>query len=1797
MSDRKTTNRVQQTSKYIWKLYRRLTKGFVTWLLRAAIITNRTRQSATGFVLPTTIFLILVVTLTAGALSYRAFNSSTTAIGNVQSRAIYNAATPAIDRARSKMEYLFQDPRYPGGVPSEGFLNSMMLNDGRTINGIAAKPGPGIAGVTDPTDPYTLLGEKRVDLNGSGTDNAWAYHDDKTKSTIIYSISFATPPDDANADTNPTALYGWKKLLQMSDKDKASGAGAPTYGPFVRSAPLSNSEAVTCRVAAGSTVEQGWYQDATDTSKLRKRFQVDAFVVSDSAAPGRAANYTTLEFQQDRLLERGNKWGAWFRNDLEIHPGAPFNWNGAMHSEGSVMIGSDDNFSAYLISSPNSCLFLPETNSEISVRQVNQDFFGVVGAARINADTYSGNSAPVHIYKGKGYDDTNKLTTGTDWVQEAKTPFQTSIDSTNIQTTDGYAARGGAPTNLDNILPPAGITANVFTAGKRLTQDKAGTRPYIDDTYRADNRYGPKVVYKDNVKVPLGPPGQIGNPIPTSDPNYDALTRVVAAGSSDAVSAGLDGYWERRSIAEGLRILVGQRLELGNPSGWVAPKNRPVASPATGYLAQTSAYPEGTGGEFGDFSDIRNNTYGPATATTADIDKSDSEGDPLYPPYRLNDSTRAHEERQRRSLRDNLAAVQATAVYHYSTSNNGLYPDACLATTAHPGSPYSLQQSVNFLPNQVLNPNQPWFDFFYGKGTNGWEFTPPAQGDWTNAGSPMGIALRNLAAFAGDYNPATNQGGAFPPQQGTTIRPDPTLTMWGNFSNLRRAVDQMDGKIAGLASGYTNLSPADQTYLHTAGCTLGMLAYNINQVQQFNPSNPTYQNDLTTLANSYLFPLMNGNFDDGEVLPKSSLGTYSYDSSKPQDATKYNPRDYDNVSPEMFLTALRDKLQGELLPGTDLQSDATRYRYYQLATLIHEQFQIRRDRTYGFRPSPAANTWNYNPFLVVPGALTAKDPATNISAVTLWSSACDPNIFNVTGAATTGSAGANIFSTQPAARYRLALSRLCGAVIPPGAVHDEPGDGFFPARNNTSAFTPDTVKYTPEPEQPYYESSSPNTEFSGVLDSSRASLRAQVAPEFPSLYYIFPEFSHGHAGAVTTLVDHRQPGNSDLYQAPFNVAFQPWKEPYITNPNVPSANTSATAYQVVPSLDPIASGSDAPGVGVDYSAEVDMTNSVDSRVTGFKYIALSPFPTRADLPVGLGVTPKAQGSGILPAAAATAQSPNRILNPDGSVSAVAFQDKVLFNGREWQPSRVLDMDVDMLRRNATTGGQPWLPTSGIVYAFREDGVREDAIARPGANTTIAPALATLTLKPWQTNATVAGSETDPTVQAGYVTTKTVDFIADPDRRVHGFRLRNGDELKRIAGGVPDNKNTRGISFISDNLAYIMGNFNRHKDAGNKNLEEFLEHIFDLGRDYNTGDFYGRSTRDTTFAQASTDLWRPSEVLADGVTILSNTFCDGSLLDGFMTAGTSTNGANPPTNTGISGTTATGATTNQTAYQAGSSGGAGSGVYNNTAKALYAPGCTTNGATSFMNQNRPDTDPSSIPATTTPSDWVREIPNDPLAPVKISRNGNPLLKPQAGTAKPAVAVEYAGQYNNRATTIPGGFYRTNEAGRGAGPSNRRPLQTPTETTVNTIMISGIVPSRQYQGYGGLHNFPRLLEWWQNVNLNFSGSFLQLNFSNYGTAPYDQDDWEPGQDANSNYEAIDYYGYAPNRRWGYDVALQMVPAGPAANRFVQPSSTRNEFYDEPPANDFYMQNLCTALKANASAVTGTPPNLGTVLNCPT
>ncbi|WNC44104.1 hormogonium polysaccharide biosynthesis protein HpsA [Thermosynechococcus sp. GLH187] len=1396
-----------------------------------------------GFVLPTAVIVLVVLTLTVAALMIRTLNRTAEVGGQRQTTQVLNATAPAIDRARAKLEYFFsQDPLRPNGVPGEETIEQIIGNRLDTPRN---------------PDPYTMADEQRIDINGDGqVDNAWVFQP-TSDSIVAYSILMRRP---SNAQ------------LDQSDAQKAGQL-------ITRSRPMGITElgnqCSDLGGAAGQQVEVGW--DEVGSAILRKNFQINAFVYENRNG-GQALS--TIEFVQERQMERGNKWGAWFRNDLEIFPGPEFRWNGALHTEGSVFLTGGTGFTAYLISAPKSCVYTRAaseiTATEIRNPETNEiEFQGQFMAGSLRDNNTNAPNVYIHSYReppSAPYTsgDANppaenvRFNANRDSVKDNLNPADIALNPVAIVTEDRSRARGSNPTN---VTARDSNWSNQFYVQQGRFDNKTQPKPYVDDTYRADDRYGPKPVY--DVKMPasdplrqIPPSAKVGDPIG----GRDLLTRNVAPPDSTnkREDLGLDGYWERRARQEGLRIIVGERLELG----------KPLDPPATA------------------------------------------------------DNSRGNEFYQHRTLRDDLAAVQATAVYHYKArgttidpsipdpftepypgQNSGGYePIACLATTHHHGTPQTALRSIMFNQYdgiQGLPSDFRFFDFFTGRGTNGWEFEPP------NFNSPeMRKAMRNLVDYAGD-----GVDGAFPPKQeigGTTIHPNPDKTRAGNFSNLDRALQLLEQR-----GSLSALSLADQSTIHTAGCMLGMLAYSVNTLENLN-----YQNLNLSDLNNAIGNLRDGNRDNGEVIFNSSTIEVYRKGVNPDYPLRYrlgNEEKY--LKSDAYITALVDDWKRRPLQETNADVNA------RLARLI---------------------------------ALTEQ------------------------------------------------------------------------------------VKYDLNPQEGY----------TCGIPNGYSNLREAFCAE-----------------------DQRYPALQKIFNPQGTL-------------NLSEILNGIRAIAANPRMNP-----------TDFLTPIE-------RVDGN-----NPYPSRL----------------------------NQIIGFDGNARNVAFLDNTLFNGREEMAVREMDIDLDLLRRR-TIGGDTWLPMGGIVYAFREDAVREDGIARPA-----------ITGQNWMN--TNPSNPHDPIRAANGISTKPVDFFADPMRRPNGFRLWNGRRLDRQ--GIPAEKNIAGLSFISDNPVYIQGNFNLHSTNGTtNNLEEFT-----TTRDANWSNFYSRDTLDNRFARPNSDTWRPAEILGDAVTILSDNFCNGSANDYFAQA----------YNDGIQGL-GNNSPENLATYVQNTGSDA---RVDNGDKKIY-PTCADNAnlRTSFLNANRPRDDLHNNTV------WRRESPFDPSSPIYVDRNGTPWVI-QNSQPEP---------YNRN-------FYTFNDP---RSLNDLRSLNDAQATQVNAVIISGIVPSRPTQSYGGMHNFPRFLERWGNLTIQ--GSFIQLNFSTQATGPFDQDQWEiPNdprcRDVNTAFncpaqsvELIQYYG-APTRRWGYDVGLQLAPAGPVARRFITPGRQRNEFYTELRADDPYILRLRCAQRPSGSGRVDP-----TVSNCP-
>jgi hypothetical protein len=1222
-----------------------------------------------------------------------------------------------------------------------------------------------------------------------------------------------------------------------------------------------------------------------------------------------------------------------------------------------------------------------------------------------------------------------------------------------------------------------------------------------------------------------------------------------------------------------MKVIVGQRLELGNVGvwgGWRTYGNRngsnnwnngqwqswtggPVNPGQSIYNPTTNAYTGTASNQYG--KEIFGLLFRPNSTTTPAQGSKFAPGapDPLYPPavlatqfggtspytYSLAfnnlSNNRLIWQLNRRTQRDNLAAVQATAVYHHRAAEPSM-PMLCLSSTIHPGTEASYLNSITYgdpvSPVDPGNPSNgvtrypslnanfvrpvgsealfPKADFFTGRGTANMEYgngTDPNRPPFTAADFEQGTALMkvltNLAQFAGDPN------GAYPPLQAppgsTQVYPDPVLTMWGDFSNLRRTIATLKG-----GTSYADLSPADQSNLHTAGCTMGLLATNVHWYLDWgyfgtgndfylskngqdpfniNPSvpplgsdggaSPNIRTDLQRLAHA-LRQLQDGIFNEAVGNYEVGYGILGFvplnespGAGPCRPITSINANCY-NIPAEYYIAALariRDAQTFSTAPNSEYQQW---HRLVYLARMLNTRLQIVRDRTYGFREYIPGQWIGVR--TVETNSGNGKDPATGLS---------HPNDQRLAYTFLTNSA------TGPY-RRETTIDLPCDLSLA--------DINYFGYRKRGRALNPDNPA-------------------DQILEREMVALArlCPTQPKYPSLYYLFPgdlnsdgevagRDAHGHDG--TSGINMRNSSDPSPYNQPSGGGGnnqETFSEPYVLSRYIAEEANRTATYEPVSLGDLNAMRlQDRKPDGGSGRWSLPIVNLVSNRPV----TSTDVYQRETDLIVSVSQPANAQ--------------------TNLSAYRTGLAEKALYDGRQLQMARVMDFDLDLLRRVNLSpfGNDAWLAVGqiatattppvagGIIYAFREDARREDALLRP-ANSTWAAYEAS-----WRTNYADGPplnlrmnpdpqNPSDPPVTPTNISGKPVDYYSDPDRRVHGFRLMNGNDISRL-GMSSEAENIFGMTFVSDNPVYIMtqlargvSGFNLHMTRQGQPMEEFTQ---SLPFPYNFDQFYtNRTTRNPAFANPQQDTWRPVEILSDAITLITHNFCDGYQEHGIRNV------------LDIDG--------------------------------QFGNECAT-GAPSFRN-TFPITNPdiANNPASVARNGWARENPYDLGAPIILGSDGTHRL--QNNSLQVPVGVD--------SYMLPPDRFA------------RRPDFVPqrgTDYAVNAVIVSGIIPSRRYQPYGGMHNFPRFLEI-QQTALRIQGSLIQLNFSNYATSPFDFDALERNQRT-----VVDtYFPYyePPLRFWGYDPALQYAPAGPASKRFIKPSNARNEYFLELSADDPYTCQL--------------------------
>lgn len=355
MSTRKKQRKsVPSLPRRIWRVFDTFTRALVNGVLRSLMVFNRrSRSSQAGFVLPTVIMVLLVVVLLTTAILIRSFDRAKNASNYRVNEAVLNAATPALDRARAKIQYLFSpaENNLPGNTPAEPDIDLVLKG---------AK--------------YTLGDEVPLKLaNGAEVlETAWKFpvdtdNDGQFDSFTLYGIYFRNPPVDTN--NNPTRPRTPLEARALPQDD--TGQGDPCSGAAV----------------SGSTA--GWYEVG---GKLKKAFftyvatvpitqeqfttlQTTGYKnIPAAAVPQQFEIYkgnrgfSALEMQLDQARNALDNNAVWYEDDLMINGTNTIRLNGRVHTNSNLMTSNPDGVEINFlqVSSPYSCYYEPE-NAKIVV--------------------------------------------------------------------------------------------------------------------------------------------------------------------------------------------------------------------------------------------------------------------------------------------------------------------------------------------------------------------------------------------------------------------------------------------------------------------------------------------------------------------------------------------------------------------------------------------------------------------------------------------------------------------------------------------------------------------------------------------------------------------------------------------------------------------------------------------------------------------------------------------------------------------------------------------------------------------------------------------------------------------------------------------------------------------------------------------------------------------------------------------------------------------------------------------------------------------------------------------------------------------------------------------------------------------------------------------------------------------------------------------------------------------------------------------------------------------------------------
>ncbi len=396
MSTRKMIQNLQSLLIAMQKFYRQTVRRVGRSLLRTWMrINQRDRYGRAGFVLPTVTMVLLVVVLLTIAITLRSFDRARIAQYRRVDQAVLAAATPALDRARAKLEDLLG-----GGNESQraGFSARSIPTE--------ADLYAAIAGLADPT-LYTFPDEERLTVSFTGSGTGGLCNQTNLAECQQMQTAWRFPVDtDNNGKYDSLSYYGvFFRTPTVDNQGRETRARVPLDA---RTPPNETGtvQRVCALGGAGASGSAGWIKSPT-SGLLQKSFFVYTVTVPIDNLNNRPnipgipeQNYETfpgtpgfsaLELQQDYSRDPITNNAVAYEDDLDISPTGNFFINGRIVTNSNLLItqrgGGETRL--YQVSSADSCYY-EAVNSKIQVA-------GNVVVGAVDDDTRNG--VKVHLYE------------------------------------------------------------------------------------------------------------------------------------------------------------------------------------------------------------------------------------------------------------------------------------------------------------------------------------------------------------------------------------------------------------------------------------------------------------------------------------------------------------------------------------------------------------------------------------------------------------------------------------------------------------------------------------------------------------------------------------------------------------------------------------------------------------------------------------------------------------------------------------------------------------------------------------------------------------------------------------------------------------------------------------------------------------------------------------------------------------------------------------------------------------------------------------------------------------------------------------------------------------------------------------------------------------------------------------------------------------------------------------------------------------------------------------------------------